>query len=264
MEASFFRPKSPLGEHRRIVAAILLQDMQTRFGGGYFSYVVAVGWPLAHALFMIGAYLVVNRLAPVGDDPTIFALTGVLPYILCLYPGRMMPILYFQNKLLLNMPVIRPIHIIAAGLMMELLTGLIVLTLILGVGLLAGVDVFPHDVTTGSTALLATLYLGVGLGTLNVICSAVVGPFYVLFYVVVMIGLYVTSGIYVPSWMIPESTRAYLTYNPLFNLVEWLRSAYYASYDPDLVDKSLVVGTATIALFLGLLGERFLRNKFYA
>lgn len=263
MEASFSGKRAPFGEHRRIVAAILMQDMQTRFGRGYFSYIVAIGWPLTHALFIMGGYLLVNRLAPVGDDPTIFALTGVLPYILCLYPGRMMPLIYFQNKQLLNMPVIRPIHIIASGLTIELLTGLIILVLIMVGARLAGVDVVPQDVTLAFDGLLAALYLGIGLGAFNVICSAVIGPFYIVFYIMVMIGLYISSGIYVPSWMIPEATRVYLVYNPLFNLVEWLRSAYYVSYDPDLVNKQLVLGTATLALFLGLLGERFLRNKFY-
>ncbi|MCB1536047.1 MAG: hypothetical protein KDJ44_15350 [Rhodoblastus sp.] len=263
LETRPFADDAPLSASRRIVAAILLQDMQTRFGRSYFSYVVAVAWPLSHAVFIMGAYLLVNELAPVGDDPAIFALTGALPYILCFYPGRTMPIIFLQNRQLLNMPVVRPVHIMASALTIELLTGSIVLILILGGAVIGGVDIVPHDLTTASVAVFATLFLGVGVGAFNVICTAVVGPFYLVFYIVSMIGLYITSGVYVPTWMIPESTRRFVEYNPLFNLVEWMRSAYYASYDPDLVNKPLVLGTATVALFLGLLGERFLRNKFY-
>lgn len=263
VKPSFFADDSPLGASKRIVAAILLQDMQTRFGRSYFSYVIAVAWPLSHAVFILVAYLLVNKLAPVGDDPAIFALTGVLPYILCFYPGRVMPVIFLQNRQLLNIPVVRPIHIIASSLTIELLTGFIVLTLIVGGAAIAGVDIVPHDLTAASAAVFATLFLGVGLGCFNIICTAVVGPFYLVFYIISMIGLYITSGVYVPAWLIPESTRRWVEYNPLYNLVEWLRSAYYASYDPDLVNKTLVVGAATIALLLGLLGERLLRNKFY-
>lgn len=56
--------------------------------------------------------------------------------------------------------------------------------------------------------------------------------------------------------------REYYSYNPLFQIVEWLRSAYYTSYDPYLVDKAYVIEVASISLVLGLLGERFLRGKF--
>ena len=252
-----------LREHGRIVAAILLQDMQTRFGRGYFSYLVAIGWPLSHAAFMLGGYLLVNRLAPVGDDPAIFAVTGVLPYILCLYPGRMMPVLYLMNRQLLNMPVIKPFHVMSAGLIIEILTGSIVSILIIATLAIVGVDVLPQNVSSAAAALAATLYLAVGLGLFNVVCTAMFGTFYLTFYIVLMIGAYLVSGVYIPIWMIPEPTRSYLLYNPLLNLVEWLRSAYYASYDGDLVNKPLVLGTATVALFLGLLGERFLRNKFF-
>jgi capsular polysaccharide transport system permease protein len=62
----------------------------------------------------------------------------------------------------------------------------------------------------------------------------------------------------------PETIRDYLDYNPLLHLVEWLRSAYYSSYDEALVDKTLVLGVAASLLALGLAGERFLRGRFYA
>ena len=252
-----------LAEHKRIIGAILLQDMQTRFGRSYFSYLVAVAWPMSHALFIIGGYILLNKIAPVGDNPTVFALTGTLPYILCLYPGRTMPMIFLQNRQLLNLPVIRPLHIIFSALIIEMLTGFIVLILILAVAVVGDVDIWPRNLEAACTAIFATLCLGLGLGTFNVVCTALFGPFYVIFYIVSMIGVYVSSGITMPSWLISESTRYYLSYNPLFNLVEWLRSAYYASYDPDLIDKSLVFKTAAIALLLGLLGERLLRNKFY-
>jgi capsular polysaccharide transport system permease protein len=144
-----------------------------------------------------------------------------------------------------------------------MLTGFIVLILILAVAVVGDVDIWPRNLEAACAAIFATLCLGLGLGTFNVVCTALFGPFYVIFYIVSMIGVYVSSGITMPSWLISESTRYYLSYNPLFNLVEWLRSAYYASYDPDLIDKSLVFKTAAIALLLGLLGERLLRNKFY-
>jgi capsular polysaccharide transport system permease protein len=248
----------------RVVSAVVRQDMRTRFGRNYFSYVVAIGWPLTHAIFLIGAYWLVNRVAPVGDDPAVFIATGVVPYILCLYPSRSMPMLYLYNRQLLGLPAIKPIHLICAGLVVELLTAAIVAILIYLCLALGGVDIAPIDLGEAALALAATIFLAIGLGVFNVVMAALMGPFYLVFYIVMMIAVYISAGVLVPIWLVPEPMRTYLRYNPMLNLVEWSRSAYYSSFDPDLINKSLVLGTATCLLFIGLLGERFLRNKFYA
>ncbi len=44
--------------------------------------------------------------------------------------------------------------------------------------------------------------------------------------------------VYEPSYTFSEEVREYYSYNPLFQIVEWLRSAYYTSYDPHTVDKA--------------------------
>ncbi len=256
-------PAAAIFAGARIVGSVILQDMQTRFGRNYFSFLVAVGWPLAHAMFMIGGYLLINKLAPIGDDPAIFIATGALTYVLCFYPGRSISLLYLQQRQLLGMPVIKPIHLIYAGLVIELLTAAIVAIVICSALALTGTDIIPINPTEAASALGATLLLAVGLGVFNVVLVALIGPFYVVVYVMIMVGLYLTAGVFIPIWMVPEPARSVMKFNPLLNLVEWIRSAYYASYDPDLVNKPLVLGTALVALFLGLLGERFLRNKFY-
>ena len=175
----------------------------------------------------------------------------------------MMAASYLMNRQLLAMPVIKPMHLMASGFIIELIIGSIVFLLLVTVLEMGGVNLWPNDVPQAVAALSATFFLALGLGAFNMVCSALFGTFYITFYVLFMAGIYIGSGVYIPAWLIPESTRRYLDYNPLFNLVEWLRSAYYASYDPDLVNKPLVLGTATVALFLGLAGERFLRNKFF-
>lgn len=238
--------------------------MQTRYGRGYRSYFVSVAWPLTHAVFIILAYIAVNHLAPLGDDPIIFVATGVLPYILCLYPGRSMPLLFVLNKALLAMPAIKPIHLIAAGLVIELLTACIVAMLICAILMLAGAEIIPTKLETAALALGATLYLGLGIGVLNVTLISVFGNFYLTFYIVFMVGVYIGSGIIVPPWLMPQGILEILQYNPLLNLVDWIRSAYYVNFNSGPIDTILITGTATVALLLGLLGERFLRNKFYS
>lgn len=246
-----------------IIGAVLLQDMRTRFGRSYAGYLIAVAWPLSHMGFIIVGYLLTTKIAPVGDDPAVFLATGLLPYILCFYPARMMALTIFQNRQLLNIPILKPIHLIIARSILETLTAVAVCILFYTALFIFDVDFMPVDIIEAAAAIAASIYFGVGLGILNVVLCALFGPFFLVFFIVILIGAYLVSGVYIPIWVVPEPTRSYMLYNPLLHLVEWLRSAYYTSYGAETIDKGLVLGVATVALALGLLGERFLRGKFF-
>lgn len=247
-----------------IVGAVLLQDMRTRFGRSYLGYLIALAWPLSHMGFIIAGYLLTTKIAPVGDDPAVFLATGLLPYILCFYPARMMAFAIIQNRQLLNIPILKPVHLIIARSILETLTAVAVAIIFYSVLYIGGVDFMPLDAIDAASAIAASIYLGIGLGFFNVVLCALFGPFTIVFITVLMIGAYIVSGVYVPIWVVPEPTRSYMLFNPLLHLVEWLRSAYFTSYGAQTIDKGLVLAVATAALALGLLGERFLRGKFFA
>lgn len=252
-----------INQQGKIITAIILQDTRTRFGRSYASYIIAVGWPLSHIAFLLGGYLIVNHVAPVGDDPAMFLSTGIIPYILCLYPARMMALVVPQNRQLLNIPILQPIHLIVSRLILEIITALITLLIFFLILYIADKEIIPQNIGTAAVALAAILYFACCLGIINVVLSVILGQFYLIAFVIIIVLSYGLSGVYVPYWYFPSPIRDVMLSNPMLHLVQWLRSAYYASYDPDLVNKPLVLGTATVALFLGLLGERFLRNKFY-
>ena len=246
---------------RRILGAVLLQDMRTRFGRSYVSYLIAVAWPLCHILTIMASYLIVSSIAPVGDDPAVFLATGMLPYILCLYPSRQLALALMQNRQLLNIPILRPIHLIAARLALELMTAALVCIIFYTVLMASGVDIWPSNLEIVAEALCATLYLAIGLGVLNVVIVALFGSFAMIAFILLMIGCFLTSGVYIPVRLVPEPMRSIMAYNPLTHLVEWMRSAYFVSYDPSEISKTYVIGFASVTLLLGLLGERFMRNK---
>lgn len=251
-------------EFRRIIGAVLLQDMRSRFGHSHIGYLIAIAWPLCHIGVIMFAHLIRSSIAPLGDSPAMFVGTGVVPYVLCLYPARLLAMAIPQNRQLLNIPVIQPLHLIFSRCILETLNAMIVLTLFMSVVGLFDVDIFPADTAEAAKAIGAAVFLGIGLGFFNVVMCALLGNFFLLFFVFVMIGLYVVSGVYLPPTAMPESVREYMVYNPLLHLVEWLRSAYYTSYNTDLINKSIILWVGGIGLMLGLIGERFLRGRFFS
>ncbi|PWB88797.1 hypothetical protein C5688_18915 [Methylocystis sp. MitZ-2018] len=251
-------------EFRRIIGAVLLQDMRTRFGSSQLGYLIAIAWPLSHMAVITISYYLKTQIAPVGDSPTMFISTGVVPYILCLYPARLMAIAITQNRQLLAIPILKPIHLIISRSILEMLNSIIVLFLFLFTLHLLDVAIEPLDYVEASKAIAAAIFLGIGLGFLNVVMCQIFGRFFLIFFIITMITLYIFSGVYIPTWQLPPVVREYMAYNPILNIVEWLRSAYYASYDDEAINKTLVLEVASVSLVLGLVGERFLRGKFFA
>lgn len=239
-------------------------DMRTRFGSSYFGYLIAIAWPLSHLIIVSGAYLLRNYVAPVGESPAVFVATGAVPYILCLYPARMLGMAVIQGRSLLNMPILKPGHLIIARWILEVLNAFIVLGLYLLLMYSLDIDFLPADSLVAAQAILAAVYLGIGFGALNTVACAVFGHLSLVAFTLAAVLLYIISGAYVPSYAFTEEMREYYYYNPLFQIVEWLRSAYYTSYDPIMVDKFYVIEVASISLAIGLLGERFLRGKFFS
>jgi capsular polysaccharide transport system permease protein len=250
-------------ECQRIVGAVLMQDMRSRFGNSYLGYLIALAWPLSHLGVITGAYLLRTRIAPIGDSPTLFIATGCIPYILCLYPARLMALTITHNFQLLNIPIIRPIHLIISRSILETLNAIIVLALFVSVIYIADVEIIPVEPTDAAAAIGAAIFLGLGLGFFNVVMCTIVGRYFYIIFILTMVLLYAFSGVYMPTSMMPEELRNILTYNPILHLVEWLRSAYFTSYDSDQINKALIFWVGGIGIAIGLLGERFLRGKFH-
>lgn len=244
----------------RVVGALVLRDLRTRFGRTIFGSMIVVAWPLAHLCILMAAYLVARNVVPMGTDSAVFVGTGVLPYILCFYPGRMIMFAVLQNKSLLGLPVVKTPDIILARCIVEVIAAFWV-TGIFSVALyLFGVDVIPHRIDDAMLAILATVYLGFAIGWLGAVMFAVVRAWLAV-QIGWLIGMYLTCGVFFIPTNLPEKFRNILWYNPLLHAVEWLRSAYYDGYGYGMLSKSYLLGSATLILFIGLLVERAIRGR---
>jgi capsular polysaccharide transport system permease protein len=235
--------------------------MRTRFGGTHIAYLVAIGWPLSHITAMVITFTAVNRLVPFGSDSTIFISTGVLPYILCLYPARMMSMMMAQNGNTLTFSIVHPIDLIISRMVLEGITAFSV-ALIFVFGLWAlGIEVLPLDVPAALCAVYAAVFFGLSIGMLGMILRGLLKTPGYLILIMTMIGCYLTSGVYVPLTPATETMRTLIGLNPIYQLVEWMRSAYFETHNPVPVDKPYVLLLSSFLLALSLFGERLFRGK---
>lgn len=245
----------------RVIGAVILRDMRTRFGRTYLAYMIAILWPLSHLMALLGIYTVTVKLAPVGSNLTVFIASGILPYILCIYPSRQLMFALLQNQPLLNFPIVKTTDLMFARAILEVINAGIVVAFFALLLYIMDIDFMPLDPFVAIAAICASVALGVGMGLANIIGFALFKTGWNLASVVMMIIMYSTSGtLWLPSSM-SETARDILWWNPLLHCVEWLRSAYYDGYGENMLSKTYVISVAVLNIFLGILGDRVLRGR---
>ncbi|ARQ02315.1 ABC transporter permease [Pseudorhodoplanes sinuspersici] len=248
-----------LAVQARVIGALMLRDMRTRFGRTFFGYVIQVLWPLTHLLVVMSIYLVIRRLMPFGTSPAVFLGTGILPYILCLYPARMISMSLVQNQPLLYFPIVKSVDVVLARGFLETITSFWVIAIFCFILYVFGVEVMPIYPEQALLAIFATIYLGFSIGFLGAVLCKII-KFWIVVVFIMLILMYVTSGAFVYVAALPPRIQYYMSWNPLFHSVEWLRSAYYDGYGNDILDRGYLVGFASVNLFAGLVAEKVIRR----
>jgi capsular polysaccharide transport system permease protein len=243
-----------------LLLASLLRDLRTRFGRSYVSYILAIAWPLIHLSIMFGGYVITHKVAPVGDEPSVFAFTGLVPYILCLYPARFTAWTILQNKPLLNFSIVKPIHLITARAILESLTAMLAFGIFVVALLAINLVTPPDDYYLVAEAIGGILFFSVSFGVFGILLVALHPSFGTIFIIFTILGLYLTSGAIVPLTMVSPEVREILSYNPLFQAVALMRSAYFSAYDASDYSLLYIFLLGLFFLLLGLLSERLFRG----
>jgi capsular polysaccharide transport system permease protein len=244
----------------RILLALMLRDMKTRFFGNEFGFLLAVAWPLSHILILLLINAGLGRAAPYGDSPALWFATGIIPFMAFNYMARFIMMGVALNRQLLSLPVVKVTDILFARALVEALNAGLVILIVFVIFWALGIDFMPVDIVQASLALLAMMLLGLGLGVVNAIIAAAF-PFWITGFALCTILAWLSSGILFVPDALPEAARMPLSYLPWLQGVEWMRSAYYEGYGGDILDKTYLVSFGVVSLFLGLVTERLVRGK---
>lgn len=244
----------------RVVGALILRDMRTRFGRSFFGYVIIVGWPLSHLLILMTIFMITQRIAPIGTSLPVFVGTGILPYILCLYPSRQIMTCLVQNQPLLYFPIVKTTDVVLARGILEIITAFWVAALFAVLLYVFGVDITPLHYQEALQAVIATIWFGFSYGFLGAILFKLVRA-WMAPHILILIVMYVLSGVFFIPTNLPQQVQDIVWYNPLLHSVEWLRSAYYDDYGYGMLDRGYVIGVATLLFVLGLIVDRMWRGR---
>lgn len=251
--------ESSITSQARVLGALMLRDMRTRFGRSHWGFVIAIGWPFAHILLIVGIMFARMMPVPLGQSLVLFVTTGLIPFIGFMYMGRKMMESVLGNRPLLFFPQVKSTDLLISRAILEVIIFLTSSLLCLIFLFFVGVDPIPAYPLEAILAVLTTIFVSIGIGTLNA-CIVTFFPAYAMGYVLVQISLYTLSGVFFVPEFLPQIAYDVLAYNPLLHCVIWFRSAYYPGYGIG-AEKGYAVLCGATFLLLGLLVDRFVVRR---
>ena len=215
--------------------ALLMRELQTRFGGYRLGYL----WAPLEVMFEVIIYLVIfgvvlQRVLP-GMDFSLFLVVGMVPFKMFQKISTRALGAVEANQGLLMYRSIRHIDVIIARSALELI--IFFFTSILLLAALAFFDIFAslQHLHIVLFCWITLFMFSFGMALIMMVIGFYGGEISKVISIVFTI-LYFASGIIYPIHIIPEPYFSYLLYNPFIHNIEMMRHAFAPNYPAYHID----------------------------
>ncbi len=236
----------------RVIAALMLREMSTRYGRTPGGYVWAILEPLGMILILGWAFSLLARSPSLGVSFLLFKATGfMILQVFTVLGGQVGHALTF-SKPLLRYPRVTWVDAVAARFLLNAMVVMVVSILIL-----SGIIIFEQltVVLHWGPILIAMGFaagLGLGVGCLN--CYLFMRfPVWTQLWSILTRPLFIISGVIFLYEDMPAIAQQVLWYNPLLHLTGLMRDGFYPLYRPTYISLTYVAACIMVPMALGLL-----------
>jgi capsular polysaccharide transport system permease protein len=240
----------------RVLFALVMREMSTRFGRSSGGYVWAVLDPVVAVLIMTAIFSQISRHPPLGRDFALFFATGYMAFHIYKDISDYVSNAISSNKALLNFPRISIVDTILARFILQFITSVFVTFLLLSYLYLVSTDQYIIRVEYIFGAIGLAAVLGLGVGALNCLLFPYSATWQKVFSLLNR-PLFIISGVFFLVEELPAWARDALWWNPLTHVVATMRVGFYPMYHPDFVSPVYVIAVGVgILIFAVLLLRR--------
>ena len=248
----------------RVVHAIMLREIKTRFGRQRMGYLWALLEPSAFVAIFALMFAYGNQMRPSGMPVVPFLITGFAPFLLFRSTMSQTMGAIEPNRILLTFPQVTPTDLVLARALLEVATLTVVFFLLLAVAHMLGFDIKVEN-PLGMLLVLGCLAMtGLGLGAFFAALTPFIRSMPQIVGMVAGRPLFFLSGLFFTAEMLPSTIREVLLLNPLLHMIEWLRSAVFVEFESQYASLEFAFGAALSICCLGLLTLRGLRKRILA
>ena len=248
-----------------VIFALVLREIQTRFGARRMGAFWMLFEPIAHIAFMMFVVTVLRGRHVTGMPYPVYLLTGIVPFFMMRNITLKLMEAVTANKSLFVYPNIKPFDAFVARVIVEFTLAACVYSLLLIImGVWFGYDVRTNEPLEWFVALVTGVVFSFGLG----IILCIVGeefPNSKTFMRLAFMLLYVVSGVILPLWRLPAQFLPWILWNPYAHIIDNLRSSFFEHY-PHTQGINFVypASAAIVVLFVGLALYRLRQRELLA
>ena len=249
------KPRSGIKVMSASIRALLLREIQTRFGQYRLGYVWVFLEPLLTMGVMFVLFGTIREKVVTGIEFEIFLLNGIIPFFMFRTGITQAMGAVQSNKGLFSYQPVKPIDALLARNILELFLKVVAYIAFSLIFLWFGYQIsFESIPTLIFYWILLFIFMIANSLIFMVIAnfSKEIEKFLSLFFLV----LYLLSGIIYPISIIPTQYREYLLFNPIIHVIELMRHAVSPSY-------ILVQGISLSYFMMWVVGSLFLGLLLY-
>lgn len=236
--------------HVRVVGALLVREMASRFGSKPGGYLWAFLDPAAHITLLSLLFGSISRRPVLGSSFPLFFATGFLAFQFYAAMSGYINGAVKSNRSLLSYPSVAPIDTILARLILQLVTTVVVAAIVLAI-ISAMLPVPPTlNWIALSQAVVSASAIGLGIGLFNNV--AFQNGLYEKVFKIVTRPLYLISGVFFLPDALPYPYRDIVLLNPLCHVVMLFRVGFYPEYNPQSLDVTYLSIFSAITVFVGM------------
>ncbi len=240
----------------RVLSALVIREMATRFGRSAGGYLWAILEPVGGIALLSIAFSLALRHPPLGTSFILFYSSGVIPFSMYSTMSRSIATAISSNRGLMGYPVVTALDAVFAKFVLTFLTTLLTSTILAtGIILLFRLHV-TLDLGALSAAFCLAALLGLGVGTMNCVLFGLY-PTWKNVWSVITRPLFILSGVLFLFESAPPAFQAALWWNPIAHVIALMRSGFYGSYHPHFVSPAYVI---SVGLTLFVVGAYLLRR----
>jgi capsular polysaccharide transport system permease protein len=232
----------------RVVTALVIREMGTKFGRSVGGYAWAIAEPLGGILLLAIAFSLALRTPPLGTSFMLFYATGIVPYYMFNTMAKGVAGAISTNRGLLNYPVVSVLDAVFAKFVLNFLT-IFIVAVVLMVGIVLGLDLHVNlDLAALLLAFALSALIGLGVGAMNCVLFGFF-PTWKNIWGVLTRPLFILSGIFYIFESVPKAFQGVLWWNPIVHVIAVMRQGVYGHYDPTFVSYPYVIGVS-LGLFV--------------
>ncbi|MDK1374542.1 MULTISPECIES: ABC transporter permease [unclassified Sinorhizobium] len=250
--------------HFRVVGALLVREMSTRFGSKPGGYIWALLDPAAHILLMTFIFRAIARAPALGTSFALFFATGYIAFQFYQAMTSYLNSAVRANKALLSYPNVAPIDAVIARFVLQVGTTTLVALIVLGtIVATMRVETSLHWPAILEAVAMACV-CGLGVAMVNSVLFLRY-PLYEQVFNIANRPLFLISGVFFLPDSIPAPYHDLVLLNPLVHIIMGFRQGFYPEYRAIGLDMEYLYGFAFLTLFAGMLvftfSSKTLRNE---